>query len=223
MTTVTESTAGASVLDRYLPKAPEKEGELGKNAFLELMIAQLEHQDPLSPQENGEFIAQLAQFSQVESLGELQNSVGQMAGAMRSSLALQASTLVGRSVRVPTNTAAFDGENPVLGVAQLPNAGTAVRMRVTDAAGVTVRNVELGTRPGGELALQWDGRDDSGARLPAGRYSVRAEANLGTGAQALQVELNANVNSVSFAADGEIVLNVAGVGPVAMSDVREVH
>ena len=223
MTTIDTSAASSSVLDQYRPQGAAKDTKLGKNAFLELMIAQLEHQDPLSPQENGEFISQLAQFSQVEGVDNLNESVGGMATAMRSTLALQASTLVGRSVRVPTDVGAYDGQTPMTGVAVLPSAATNVHVRISDAQGREVRMLDYGTRDGGNLPIAWDGRNGDGQQLPAGRYSVKAEGNFGDGNAAAQVELLANVNSVSIAANGEVVLNVAGVGAVPMGDVREVH
>jgi flagellar basal-body rod modification protein FlgD len=222
MTTI-DSSAATSVLDQYRPQAAVKDEKLGKNAFLELMIAQLEHQDPLSPQENGEFIAQLAQFSQVEGLDNLNTAVGGMNTAMRSTLALQASTLVGRSVRVPTESGVYDGSTPMTGVAVLPSAATNVHVRISDAQGREVRVLDYGTREGGNLPVAWDGRDGDGVQQPAGRYTIKAEGNFGDGNAAASVELLANVNSVSIAADGEVVLNVAGVGAVAMGDVREVH
>ena len=78
--------------------------ELGQSAFLQLMITQLENQDPLSPQDNGEFIAQLAQFSSVESLDKLNNNFESFARSQAANQALQASTLVGSSVSVATDT-----------------------------------------------------------------------------------------------------------------------
>ena len=85
----TEATAAASQKDNE---------ELGKTQFLELMIAQLENQDPLDPAKNEDFIAQLAQFSTVEGIENLNTGVESMAAAMQSSLTLQSASLVGRDV-----------------------------------------------------------------------------------------------------------------------------
>ena len=92
MNAIDSATASSSLATQISPKTSTKSEPLGKNAFLELMITQLENQDPLSPQDNGEFISQLAQFSSVEGLDNLNKGVSGMATAMRSSLALQAST-----------------------------------------------------------------------------------------------------------------------------------
>lgn len=223
MTSIDSATASNSLATSISPKSTTNAEPLGKNAFLELMITQLENQDPLSPQDNGEFISQLAQFSSVEGLDNLNQSVGGMATAMRSSLALQASTLVGRSVRVPTNAASFDGQSPVTGVAVLPETATSVRVRIQDGQGREVRTLDYGTRAAGDVSISWDGRDDAGVLQPPGRYTVKSEGNFGKGTVAAGVELLANVNSVSIGGDGAVVLNVAGVGAVPMANVREVH
>ncbi len=223
MTAIDSAAASSSRATQISPRSTTNAAPLGKNAFLELMITQLENQDPLSPQDNGEFISQLAQFSSVEGLDNLNKSVGGMATAMRSSLALQASTLVGRSVRVPTNASSFDGQSPVTGVVVLPETATNVRVRIQDAQGREVRTLDYGTRAAGDVPISWDGRDDGGVLQPAGRYTVKSEGNFGKGTVAAGVELLANVNSVSISGDGAVVLNVAGVGAVPMANVREVH
>jgi len=82
----------SSVLDQYqLKQDAPKSNDLGKNEFLNLLVAQLNNQNPLEPQGNGEFIAQLAQFSQVEGIEKLNTSMGSMLSSFQSSQALQAS------------------------------------------------------------------------------------------------------------------------------------
>ena len=98
-----------SVLDQYQIKDREaKSKDLGKNEFLELLVTQLNNQNPLEPQENGEFIAQLAQFSTVEGVEKLNSSMETMLSGYQSSQALQASSLVGRKVIVPSDKAVVD-------------------------------------------------------------------------------------------------------------------
>lgn len=79
--------------------------ELGKDAFLQLLVTQLKNQNPLEPQDNGEFVAQLAQFSSLEGITTLNETVSGIAGNYNSSQALQASSLVGRSVIAPGDKA----------------------------------------------------------------------------------------------------------------------
>ena len=103
---INEVNNNAAVLDQYrTPTQTEaKENELGRNAFLELMVAQLNNQNPLEPTDNQAFVAQLAQFSSVEGIDNLNDTAESMAAQFTSNAALQASSLVGQSVIVDGNT-----------------------------------------------------------------------------------------------------------------------
>ena len=109
---ISNVATGASALDQYQIDSDRfaTGDELGKDQFLELLVAQMNNQDPLSPQENGEFIAQLAQFSTVEGIGNLNTSMESLLSGYQSSQALQASSLVGRTVIVPADQAVVDTE-----------------------------------------------------------------------------------------------------------------
>ena len=98
--------------------------ELGKTEFMELMVAQFNNQNPLEPTKNEDFIAQLAQFSSLEGIQNLNASVDAMAAAMRSSSTMQAAALVGRSVLAPADRALTDGSGLAGNVVNTqPNAG----------------------------------------------------------------------------------------------------
>src|SRR5690606_31936879 len=107
-------SGASSVLDQYQIKQDTKQSkDLGKNEFLNLLVAQLNNQNPLEPQGNGEFIAQLAQFSQVEGVEKLNASMGTLLSTYQSSQALQASSLVGRKVIIPSDKAVRSEERRV--------------------------------------------------------------------------------------------------------------
>ena len=96
MTEINSSTS-SDIINSLGTKANgvTEEQDLGKDAFLQLMIAQLQNQDPLSPAKNEDFIAQLAQFSSVEGIQNINSSIEELATDFRSSQALEASSLVG--------------------------------------------------------------------------------------------------------------------------------
>src|SRR5574344_1054483 len=105
---MTASAVGAAstIWDEYSHKVDrEVNKDLGKNEFLELLVAQLNNQNPLDPQDNGEFVAQLAQFSTLEGIEKLNDSMGDIISSVQSSQTLQAASLVGKSVIIPTGTA----------------------------------------------------------------------------------------------------------------------
>ncbi|NIB43258.1 flagellar hook assembly protein FlgD [Pseudomaricurvus alkylphenolicus] len=195
--------------------------ELGRNEFLKLLVTQMENQNPLEPQENGDFIAQLAQFSSLEGIENLNTTVSGMATNFQSSQALEATALVGRKVQVETDTAyMFQGEL-LTGVMNLPSSSPDVTLQIHDDAGALVRSVNLGSQTGGEVDFAWDGTDNDGNPLPSGTYKFTAMARLDGEQQQLSTLLGANVNSVTLGTNGTgTILNLAGMGSMPLSEVR---
>ncbi|HIZ50287.1 MAG TPA: flagellar hook assembly protein FlgD [Candidatus Pseudomonas excrementavium] len=216
-------SVGNSLLDQYQVDQSRfaKGDELGKNEFLELLVAQLNNQDPLAPQENGEFIAQLAQFSTVEGIEKMNSTIDAMASSFQSSQALQASSLVGRTVVIPTDQAMVDPQGGFTGQLALPQASGAVLVNVYDEAGSMVSTINLGAQEGGIHEFAWDGTDASGNVLPAGKYRFEAQASVNGETVQLATLLPANVDSVSLGVGhgGEMVLNLAGLGSIGLSEV----
>jgi flagellar basal-body rod modification protein FlgD len=203
--------------------AKPKTNELGQDAFLRLMVTQMENQNPLDPQENSEFVAQLAQFSSVEGLEKLNATVESMAGSFQSSQALQASSMVGRIVKVPSEKTAGGQGIPVAGTASLPFSSSNVTINIYDKANQLVTQEVLGKQAAGDVDFIWDGTDSSGATLPTGVYRFEVLATQGNGkVEQLGTSLSANVNSVTIGGNGVVTLNVEGVGPVSMSKVTEI-
>lgn len=203
---------------------------MGQTEFLELMMAQLENQDPLSPQDNTEFIAQLAQFSSVEGIQSMNSSVNSLVDSFKSSQALQASALVGRKVQIEGNAAMMAQGEGMSGALTLPEGTRDVQAFITDSTGKVVKEFDLtdyrqadGSYPAGKVPFEWDGLDADGNPLPAGTYSVSANANVNGNSTALASDVNVNVDSVTMGTGGQITLNLAGYGSVGLSDVKEFH
>lgn len=211
-----------SVLDQYQIKGPEaKSKELGKNEFLELLVAQLNNQNPLEPQENGEFIGQLAQFSTVEGVEKLNTSMETMLSGYQSSQALQASSLVGRKVIVPSDKAVVDTSETFKASLVLPDSSSNVAVNIYDSAGTVVNRLNLGQQQAGNVSFLWDGRDASGNTLPPGTFRFEAQATYNGETKGLYTLLPANVDSVTLGQNGgELMLNLAGVGSIGLSKVQ---
>jgi flagellar basal-body rod modification protein FlgD len=195
--------------------------ELGKNAFLELMVAQFNNQNPLEPTKNEDFIAQLAQFSSLEGIQNLNTSMETMAAAMFSSTAVQAASLVGRSVLAPASRAMTEG-NGLAGNVVNNEPGSGVVVEISDAAGGFVRRLDLGSQPEGDVRFVWDGTNEASEQLPAGVYRFRAYAVGGEQPIQLDVQLPERVASVSFEG-GQAKLNLTGGASIDLSDVRELQ
>ncbi len=204
-------------------QAGQKSKKLGQDEFLKLMTAQLQNQNPLKPMENGQFLSQLAQFGTVNGIQDLQKSVDTLATALQSNQALQASTMVGRSVLVESSSVVLRSGQPASGTVDLPVASGEVTLNISDANGQLVRSIPLGAQQAGQLAFTWDGLDDRGNTLADGRYQLSAEASINDENTALSTLIEARVESVSLSRDGSgATLNLAGLGAVPMDSVREV-
>ncbi len=198
---------------------------LGKDAFLQLLVTQLKNQDPLSPQDNGAFVAQLAQFSSLEGINTLNDSVNAISSNFSSSQALQASSLVGRSIITQTDKALVDTSKSMTGSVAVTAATGNVSVKITDANGNVVRTLDLGAQSAGTSDFIWDGKNDAGEVAPAGTYTFAATTKNDKGdAVALATSLPATVTSVTLSkTGGEMVLNLAGgMGSVKLSQIQTI-
>ena len=196
---------------------------LGKDAFLQLLVTQLKNQNPLDPQDNSAFVAQLAQFSSLEGITTLNDTVSGIAGNYNSSQALQASSLVGRSVIAQTDKAVVDTSKSLNGTVVVPTSVSAATVKITNSAGTVIRTLDLGSQSAGNASFIWDGKDSSGAVAPAGTYTFGATATIDSKATSLITYLPATVNSVTISqTGGELMLNLAGLGSVALSKVQTI-
>ncbi|RON32069.1 flagellar hook assembly protein FlgD [Pseudomonas brassicacearum] len=196
---------------------------LGKDAFLQLLVTQLKNQNPLEPQDNGAFVAQLAQFSSLEGITTLNDTVSGLASNYNSSQALQASSLVGRSVIAPGDKAVVDTSKSFSGTLAVPASVDPVQVKITDADGKVVRTINLGSQVAGTSSFIWDGKNDAGEVAKAGTYTFGATATYDGKATSLVTYLPATVNSVTISqTGGELMLNLAGAGSIALSKVQTI-
>lgn len=206
--------------------APRTTGEaskrLGQDDFLSLMIAQLQNQDPMKPMENGEFLGQMAQFGTVSGIQDLQKSFTDMAANLQSNQALMGSSLVGRTVEVPSEFGVLVPGSALRGAATLDGAASDVTLEVVDASGALVRRLSLGAQDGGEVPYAWDGIRDDGTTAAPGLYAIRALARIGNENVGLDTRVQARVDSVTLGGQNGMELNLAGMWPVAFKDVTKI-
>jgi flagellar basal-body rod modification protein FlgD len=172
---------------------------LGKNEFVKLLMAQLGNQDPLAPQDNAAFVAQLAQFAQVELLQSTSATMDQLLLAQAAANQTQAATLIGKDISFRTDTVQLTPGEKVSLDAKLSADAKNVTWTIVDKSGKVVRTIRDTDVPAGHLSAEWDGLDDQGRALPPGTYRVRVAADDGDG-QKLDVESVAqgHVDGVSF-------------------------
>jgi flagellar basal-body rod modification protein FlgD len=172
---------------------------LGKDDFLMLLVTQLENQDPLNPMEHTEFVAQLAQFSSLE---QLQNVNDNVEGLQDSQVAMrntQAVSYIGKTIKAEGSAIRVQEGTAEEILIDLDRDAASVFVNIYDSSGNYVSLIEAGALTGGEHVIQWDGRDYAGAAVPDGIYAVEI--------QAVDDQYNA-VGSSSFTAAG-VVTGVA--------------
>ncbi len=209
-------------LVRQDPEKKRNDG-LGQDQFLQLMIAQLQNQDPFNPVQNEDMIAQMAQFSSVKGITDLTKSFGDFVNNMQSQQALQASSLVGRGVLVPSEKGMLWEQGELAGAVELPNSTGNLFINVYDDSGAMVGKLEMGERQKGLAYFVWDGLDENGNRFPPGNYSVKAFMYNNGKQEAVDTLVAARVDSVTLGQGGRgPTLNLTGVGEFGLSDVREI-
>lgn len=197
--------------------------QMGKDDFLKLLTTQLKSQDPMNPMEGQEFAAQLAQFSSLEQLLNINESIGGQSSALeqladrinRSS----ASGLLGKAVQAQGDTIQWKGDGEVALGFDLEDPATDVNLTIRDAAGRPVLEQNLGGLDADFHEFGWDGTDSNGNPLPSGSYSFSIDATDRDG-EAVETTSyqNGTVDRVTFS-DGQPMLWVNG-DQVPLSDVR---
>ncbi len=200
-------------------------GPDSEQRFLKLLVTQLNNQDPLNPMENAELTSQLAQMSTVSGIEKLNSTLSGLVNQTGSNQVLQAASLIGYNVLSPGNqigtSAPKDGEEPapVPFAVQLPGTAGDVQVKIVDAAGHTVRTLELGSMAEGVNAVTWDGKADDGSAVPAGNYSFSVVAtNDGTNVEATALTF-AQVAAVKQGTNG-VTLELANGRSISLDDVR---
>ena len=205
------------------PAANKNPTQLGQSDFLKLMTTQLQNQDPLQPLDSTQFLSQMAQFGTVSGIDGLQKSFGQFSTAFTANQALQAAGLVGRTVLVPQDVGTLAAGGVLQGAAQVPTGVTGGTVKIYDMNGQLVRTLPLEPAVGGLAHFSWNGIGDNGSQAPAGTYQVRTEASVGGKSTALQTYIAAPVASVILGnSKGGLTLDLEGVGPVALSEVKQI-
>lgn len=222
--TDTKGITGGVLEGLALPRQEStRSNELGQDDFFKLMIEQLKNQDPTKPADSQQFLGQLAQFGTVNGIQQLQTSFESLASRLQSNDALQASTLVGRSVLLESSTGRLEAGGSLAGAVDLEVPAQQLQVRFRNSAGLVVKTLELGDKPTGQVPFTWNGLDDSGAPVAAGIYRMEVEGRVNGTTTALAPMVQARVDSVSIQPGGAgTQLNLAGYGAIDLADVRRV-
>ncbi len=169
----TAITGTTSTTTTTTDAATAMKNQLGMNSsdFLKMFIAQLQNQDPLSPQDPSQFLGQLAQLTQVEQAYNTTTALNNLLTAQNDVLAKSAVSMIGGNVTATGNQSNYDGTNAATMKYSLPAATSSTTLTIANSTGQTVRIVDLGAQAAGTSTYQWDGTDGQGTKLAAGAYT----------------------------------------------------
>ncbi len=182
-----------------------KEKTLKQADFLSLLVQQMRNQDPTKPADSSQMVSQLAQISQVSATQALQTSFDALSQSMQGNQLLQASSMVGRSVVVPSAAGTLQDAG-LDGAVNVPESGGAVLVQITDMDGNVLRSINLG-------------KGEDGAELPKGAYGLKAQV----GNTAVDTYVIGRVNGVGMTGADGAYLDVDGFGGVLLSQVAQIN
>jgi flagellar basal-body rod modification protein FlgD len=224
-----EAVKGTSPLDAIswqkeeYKVAEQNKGMLTQADFFALLTKELSNQDPTKPVDNNEMISQMTAFSTTDGVQKLNTSFDSFATSMTSSQALQASSLVGRSVLVEDNVFGMAEGEAVKGKLVSDKPASNVNIYVENVAGEVIQTVPVGSVKAGGFTFTWDGQTAKGEPAAEGAYRFRIVGLVEGKASELEAQTYRKVDSVTLAGTGgKIVLNLNGGSAMALSDVVEV-
>ena len=197
-------------------------GEMGQTAFLTLFTTQLQNQNPLDPMENEAFVAQLAQFSQLEATTKMSDSLQTLVSSMSGERMSSAASLIGKSVAISDGKAIKTGE-PVEGSVSLANDVDSITLKVFSSSGALVRTGQIGAQKKGDYPFSWDGNDADGNAMADGTYRIEATVTRFGASSKVPVTTMANVRSVTTdAATGDMKVELNDGSLVSLSEVKRI-
>ena len=207
--------------------ANAKKTELNQEDFLTLMLTQLKHQDPFKPTDPAQQVSQMAQFSSVSGLAEVNKQISALTDSLRGNQVLDGAGMIGRTViaqgsEIYLPDAAEGVTRGPQGLVTVPAGASSVQLVVKDATGAQVRTQALPTTRGVH-AFTWDGVTDAGAAAEGGAYRIEVIARVGGTNESLATSVAAQVSSVAIdPATGGLRLDTDSLGEIDMSDVERV-
>ena len=173
--------------------------------FTKLLVAQIQNQDPLAPTDPAQFVQQLTQLSQTESLQNLATLTSNNAGILQSMQVLSLGGQVGSDVMAETKTVKLDGSTKVAGQITLEASSAKTKLILTADNGDKYE-VSIGTQAPGNVAFTID---PAKLKMPAGSYTMSVETST---KETPAIDIQGRLNSVRLSPTGDVMLNIANIG-----------
>jgi len=226
------STINAASLNLTKPLTPEQveenkkvdaDKQLNQEDFFSLLSQQLAYQDPFKPVDNSEMIAQMASFTTAEGISTLGTEFSGIKEVLNSSQALEASSLVGKKVLIPSSDIYLSEGETASGSLTTETGAYNASVAIQNENGSVIRTMMLGDIGAGNQRFDWDGLDAEGQAVPEGKYTFNAHGTVNGAGEQLATATYAHVQSVSLGGGtANVHLNLKGLGGIELSDAIEV-
>lgn len=196
--------------------------KLDKDAFMKLMLAQMKNQDPTNPLKSHEMAAQLAQFSSLEQLQNMNTSLDSIKNGQKPSETYQALNFIGKAVSGDSSKVMrMKGDKDHTFNFTLPEEAKTADVTVKNDQGEVVRKISLKDLKKGENSWRWNGEGENGLAMTAGEYKFNIEAKTAAGKKlAVRTSFDGTITGVNYTADGPVLL--VGDQAVKLKDVKKI-
>lgn len=196
---------------------------MDQSDFLTLMTAQMKNQDPFEPVDNTQMVAQMAQFSSLAGISEMNTTLQAIAAKLGSTSTTDMVSWVGRTVLTEGSVAYPRTDGSLGGMIELGAAAAEVNVVIEGPNGEILKSVSLGAAPAGRTEFEWDGTTDTGEPAGDGPFTIRVAARDADGAAVAAKSLVwAPVTSVAMGSDGNPILTLPGIGQVSTTAIRQI-
>ncbi|HPN36892.1 MAG TPA: flagellar hook capping FlgD N-terminal domain-containing protein [Melioribacteraceae bacterium] len=199
--------------------------ELGKDDFLKLMITQLKNQDPTEPLDSSAYASQLAQFSSLEQLTNINTSLNSSLDAnyllTQSINNTMSASWIGKDAKLDGNVLSNNGQEKISLGYNLPAEASNVTIKIYNNSGALVKTLENCEKTAGDHKLSWDFYDNNGVKLSKGDYTFKVEAKT-TDGKSMTVESYriGTIDSIKYTSNGTVLM-IGNVG-YSLSDIAEI-
>jgi flagellar basal-body rod modification protein FlgD len=193
-----------------------------QQTFLQLLVTQLQNQDPTNPMDSSQMTSQLAQIDTVSGIQSLNTSLSSLSTQLAAGQNAQAALLIGSSVLAPSSSVTVSGGAATQIGVSLPSAASDVKLTVTNSSGQVVSTVDLGAQQAGNVPVTWTPKDSSGNALPDGTYTLSATATVNGQSSTATTLSAAQVQGVVQQADGSAGLTLSNGNTVPLSSIAAI-
>ncbi|MEI7784692.1 MAG: flagellar hook capping FlgD N-terminal domain-containing protein [Betaproteobacteria bacterium] len=214
--------SGIQSYEEELAKPKANNATANQQDFLKLFTTQLQNQNPLDPTKNEAFVAQLAQFSQLEATTNMATQLTALTASIQGDRMMSGAALIGKSVVVPGNGFELKAGQPVRASIDLPNGADGLQIDVLNGSGQAVYQQILGPQQAGSFQVSWAGQDMNGQDQPDGAYRFRVTAVAQGKNISPTVSTFSTIRSVSQDSTGEMLVQVQGGQTMKLADVKRI-